>query len=64
LWQSWIMTWTAFKEKWSSPTMLNAPYAYIHVAMVIGSFFLLLTFIGIMVIQFQATPSDDMEEKA
>lgn len=64
LWQSWIMTWTAFKEKWSSPTMLNAPYAYIHVAMVIGSFFLLLTFISIMVIQFQTTPSDDPEEKA
>jgi len=44
LWQSCIMTWSAYTEKWTSPTMLNAPYAAIHVSMVIGSFLLLLTF--------------------
>jgi hypothetical protein len=44
LWQSCLMTWSAYTEKWTSPTMLNAPYAAIHIAMVIGSFFLLVTF--------------------
>ena len=46
LWQSSIMTWTAFTENWTSPTMLNAPFAYIYVIMVIGSFLLVLTFLG------------------
>ena len=46
LWQSSIMTWTAFTENWTSPTMLNAPFAYIYVSMVIGSFLLTLTFLG------------------
>jgi TRAP-type C4-dicarboxylate transport system permease small subunit len=44
LWQSCVMTWSAYTEKWTSPTMLNAPYAAIHVVMVIGSFLLLITF--------------------
>jgi TRAP-type C4-dicarboxylate transport system permease small subunit len=44
LWQTTIMTWTAFKEDWTSPTMLNAPYGVIYIIMVIGSFLLLLTF--------------------
>jgi TRAP-type C4-dicarboxylate transport system permease small subunit len=39
------MTWTAFKEDWTSPTMLSAPYAYIYVAMVFGSVLLCLTFL-------------------
>jgi C4-dicarboxylate transporter DctQ subunit len=46
LWQTSIMTWTAFSEDWTSPTMLNAPFAYIYVSMVIGSFLLTLTFLG------------------
>jgi TRAP-type C4-dicarboxylate transport system permease small subunit len=46
LWQTSIMTWTAFSESWTTPTMLNAPFAYIHVSMVIGSFLLVLTFLG------------------
>ena len=45
LWQTSIMTWTAFKEGWTSPTMLSAPYAYIYVAMVFGSVLLCLTFL-------------------
>lgn len=44
LWQTTVMTWTAFKEDWTSPTMLNAPYAYIYIIMVVGSFLLFLTF--------------------
>jgi TRAP-type C4-dicarboxylate transport system permease small subunit len=39
------MTWTAFKEDWTSPTMLSAPYAYIYLAMVLGSALLCLTFV-------------------
>jgi len=46
LWQTSIMTWTAFSEDWTSPTMLNAPFAYIYISMVIGSFLLVLTFLG------------------
>ena len=52
LWQTSIMTWTAFTENWTSPTMLNAPYAYIYVIMVFGSFFLVLTFIGNIILLF------------
>jgi TRAP-type C4-dicarboxylate transport system permease small subunit len=55
LWQTAAMTWSAFKEKWTSPTMLNAPLAYIYMVMVIGSFFLLLTFILQTIVQFKAS---------
>jgi len=44
LWQTWVMTWTAFKEDWTSPTMLSAPFASIYIAMVVGSALLCLTF--------------------
>lgn len=44
VWQTTVMTWTAFKEDWTSPTMLSAPYAYIYMIMVIGSFLLFVTF--------------------
>jgi len=44
LWQTTVMTWTAFKEDWTSPTMLSAPYAVIYIIMVIGSLLLFLTF--------------------
>ena len=44
VWQTTVMTWTAFKEDWTSPTMLSAPYAYIYIIMVIGSFLLFVTF--------------------
>lgn len=63
LWEAWIMTWTGFTEKWTSPTMLNAPYAYIHVAIVIGAILLLITFICTMIIQFRAEPSSEAGEK-
>lgn len=53
LWQSSRMTWSAFSEHWTSPTMLNAPMAYIYVAMVIGSIMLLVSFFCRMVIEFR-----------
>ncbi len=58
LWQSGSMTWAAYSEHWTSPTMLNAPYAAIYVAMVIGSFLLLLNWLCVTVLQFKRDPSD------
>ena len=43
LWQTTIMTWVAFKENWTTPTVLSVPYALIYVSMVIGSALLLAT---------------------
>lgn len=56
LWQTSIMTWTAFKEKWTSPTMLSVPYAWIYVAMVVGSLLLLLTFLCEAILSFKEKP--------
>jgi C4-dicarboxylate transporter DctQ subunit len=53
LWQSSLMTWSAFSQHWTSPTMLNAPMAYVYVAMVIGSIMLLVTFFCQMVLEFK-----------
>jgi C4-dicarboxylate transporter DctQ subunit len=53
MWQSSLMTWSAFSQHWTSPTMLNAPMAYVYVAMVIGSFLLLVTFFCQMVLEFK-----------
>jgi len=52
LWQTSAMTWSAIKGHWTSPTMLNAPYAYIHGVMVLGSFLLLLSFICTTILYF------------
>lgn len=52
LWQTSIMTWAAFVEKWTTPTMLGVPNALIYVVMVIGSVFLLITFILRTALQF------------
>jgi TRAP-type C4-dicarboxylate transport system permease small subunit len=57
LWQTSIMTWSSFKEKWTSPTMLNAPLRYIYVVMVFGSFLLLVTFIVETILQFTGNKS-------
>ena len=54
-WQTTAMTWSAYYERWTSPTMLSAPVAYIYIIMVIGSFFLLLTFILQTIVQFKAS---------
>jgi C4-dicarboxylate transporter, DctQ subunit len=54
LWQSSLMTWSAFSQHWTSPTMLNAPMTYVYVAMVIGSLMLLVTFFCQMVLEFKS----------
>jgi C4-dicarboxylate transporter DctQ subunit len=54
LWETSEMTWYAFSEKWTSPTMLNAPYAYIYVAMVFGSFLLFVTFVCDTALKFRS----------
>ena len=61
LWQTAIMTWAAFSERWTSPTMLNAPYAYIYVIMVLGSFLLVVTFLGNIILQFKSETSEVLE---
>ena len=58
LWQTSIMTWDAFTGDWTSPTMLSAPTAYIYVAAVFGSFFLLLTFILRAMMHFLGAESE------
>ncbi len=63
LWQTSLMTWSAFKEKWTSPTMLSAPMAYIYVVMVIGSFLLLITFILQTIVQFKEFKRIDNQGK-
>ena len=45
LWQTSVMTWSAFEKSWVSPTLLSVPYVYIYVAMVFGSLMLFLTFL-------------------
>lgn len=57
LWQTSVMTWSAFKEDWTSPTMLSAPYVYIYIAMVIGSLLLSLTFILHTIVIFMGADS-------
>ncbi len=61
LWQVSNMAWTAFKEKWTSPTMLNAPYAYIYGIMVFGSCMLFLTFFSSTLLQFKSGRVEDSE---
>lgn len=63
LWETSEMTWYAFSEKWTSPTMLNAPYAYIYVAMVFGSFLLFVTFLCDTVLKFRAVTPEKETEK-
>lgn len=54
LYETSIITWSAFKEDWRSLTMLGAPFAYIYIGMVFGSFLLFLTFLFQTFLQFQA----------
>ena len=58
LWQTSVMTWVSFSEKWTTPTMLGVPYAWIYVVMVFGSAFLLLTFILRTALQFLSQNND------
>jgi len=58
LWQTSEMTWSAYKGNWTSPTMLNAPYMYIHGIMVLGSFLLLLSFISGTILHFRGEETE------
>ena len=58
LWQTSVMTWTAFTEGWTSPTMLSAPYAYIYIAMVFGSVLLCVTFLLRSILIFLGAESE------
>jgi C4-dicarboxylate transporter DctQ subunit len=58
LWQTSLMTWSAIKGKWTSPTALNAPYMYIYIIMVIGSFLLLLSFVCTTILEFTGRETD------
>ncbi len=57
LWQTSNMAWSAYKESWTSPTMLSAPYVYIYVSMVFGSLLLLITFILKAILTFMGQES-------
>jgi TRAP-type C4-dicarboxylate transport system permease small subunit len=58
LWQTSHMTWSAIKGRWTTPTMLNVPYAYIHGVMVLGSLLLLLSFICTTILYFTGEEKD------
>jgi len=58
LWQTSNMAWSAYRESWTSPTMLSAPYAAIYVSMVFGSFLLLVTFILRTILAFVGSESE------
>jgi C4-dicarboxylate transporter, DctQ subunit len=59
LWQTSVMTWDAFRGDLHSITILNAPFAYIYMGMVFGSFFLFLTMLFQTILQFQAGNGGD-----
>jgi TRAP-type C4-dicarboxylate transport system permease small subunit len=61
LWQTAILTWEAYKGHWTSPTMLNAPYRYIYVAMVFGTLTLFLTFLFQTLLQFKVGTEEKKE---
>jgi len=63
LWETSEMTWYALSEKWTSPTMLNAPYVYIYVAMVLGSFLLFVTFLCDTALKFRSIAPEKEAEK-
>jgi TRAP-type C4-dicarboxylate transport system permease small subunit len=58
LWQTSLMTWSAIKGRWTSPTALNAPYMYIYTVMVVGSFLLLLSFVCATILEFTGTETE------
>lgn len=58
LWQTSIMSWAAFEEDWTSPTMLSAPYVYIYISMVLGSFLLCFTFVLRTILIFMEPESE------
>lgn len=63
LWQTSIMTWEAYRERWTSPTMLNAPYSYIYIVMVFGALMLFLTFLFQTLLQFKVGMKEKRETR-
>jgi TRAP-type C4-dicarboxylate transport system permease small subunit len=55
------MTWTAFKKNWTSPTILNAPYAFIHVIIVLGSLLLFISFVCSTILEFTGKETEKTE---
>ena len=62
LWQTSIMTWSAFKGNWLSPTLLSVPYVYVYVAMVFGSLMLFLTFLFVAILQFKTEKTQEVDK--
>lgn len=58
LYEGSVMTWEAYTQNWTTPTMLNMPYVYVPVAIVLGSFFLLLTILLQTILLFQPGETD------
>lgn len=56
LWQGSNMIWTAFEEKWVSPTLLSAPLGYVYIVMALGSTLLLATFLLRAILEFKGHP--------
>jgi len=52
LWQTSRMTWKAIEGDWTSPTVMNVPYAYVYPAMVIGCFMLFITYVLKAIFEF------------
>jgi TRAP-type C4-dicarboxylate transport system permease small subunit len=61
LWQGSVMTWTAFKKNWTSPTILNAPYAYIHAIIVLGALLLFISFVCSTILEFTGEETEKTE---
>jgi TRAP-type C4-dicarboxylate transport system permease small subunit len=62
LWGSSLMTWSAFKRHWVSPTLLCVPYVYIYIGMVFGSLMLFLTFLCQTVLEFKRDKTSEPEQ--
>ena len=61
LWQTSLMTWSAFKGHWVSPTLLSLPYVYIYIAMVFGSLMLFFTFLLGTILEFKGEKAQEVD---
>jgi TRAP-type C4-dicarboxylate transport system permease small subunit len=62
LWGSSLMTWSAFKRHWVSPTLLCVPYVYVYIGMVFGSLMLFLTFLFQTILEFKRDKTSELEK--
>jgi len=61
LWQTSVMSWSAFKGHWVSPTLLSLPYVYIYPVMVFGSLMLFATFLLRTILEFKAEKATEKD---